>query len=276
MKKLLCVILALPLVVFGVENAVDSADSTDLPRKGTNIKTFDSVSAKGRGKFRQKGLKTKEPDGFMLGIGNVFGGTIGIDPYDKATGQTIFGNKSYFALETSRVVPLSAVELLFGYKWFFGESGKFGMRLYGRYAFLYELIAMTNHFSVNYDLLFNFNQNQPFKFGMILGIALGGERVDYLYKYGTKESSCGLNCTEIETGYVFTLNNTYDTKFSLGVNIGFRFVIFDRSAIELVFTPQFNFRDKFVYEGIKLHEMSGISTGSEISLMGMTRFIYTF
>lgn len=277
MKMLFCAILALPLVAFGVENAVDSADSTDTTSESTNIKTFDSTGAKsGSKKFRQKGLKTKEPDGFMLGIGNVFGGTIGIDPYDKATKQTIFGNNSDFALETSRIVPLSGVELLLGYKWFFGESGKFGMRLYGRYAFLYELIAMTNHFSVNYDLLFNFNQNKPFKFGMILGILLGGERTDYLYKYGTKVSSCGLYCTSSETGYVFKLNNTYDTKFSLGVNIGFRFVIYDRSAIEILFQPQFNFRDKFVYEGLKLHEINDISTGSEISLMGMTRFIYTF
>lgn len=202
MKKLLCVILALPLVVFGVENAVDSADSTDLTRKGTNIKTFDSVGAKSDSKkFRQKGLKTKEPDGFMLGFGNVFGGVIGGNPYNKSMGGgDIFGKNGLLSTfePTPRIVPLSGVELLFGYKWFFG-SGVFGMRLYGRYEFLYELIAMTNHFSVNYDLLFNFNQNKPF-----------------------------------------------------------------------------NFRDKFVYEGIKLHEMSNISTGSEISLMGMTRFIYTF
>lgn len=168
-------------------------------------------------------------------------------------------------------MPLSGVELLFGYKWFFG-SGVFGMRLYGRYEFLYEITSMTNHGSLNYDLLFNFNQNQPFKFGMILGILLGGEKTNYLWYF--KDTPTGNDGSF--TSEDITLNNTYDTKFSLGVNIGFRFVIFDRSAIELVFTPQFNFRDKFVYEGIKLHEMSGISTGSEISLMGMTRFIYTF
>lgn len=273
MKKLLCVIFALPLVAFGVENAVDSADLVDTNRESANIKTFDSTGAKsGSKKFRQKGLKTKEPDGFMLGIGNVFGGVIGGNPYNKATGETF----SVFKL-SPRVVPLSAVELLFGYKWFFGESGKFGMRLYGRYAFLYELgdtgiaTAMTNSGSLNYDLLFNFNSNESFKAGMILGILLGGGKTDYL-SYSMKTTD-GYGTTHWND---FNLNNTYDTKFSLGVNIGFRFVIYDRSAIEILFQPQFNFKDKFVIDGNKLHEISDISTGSEISLMGMTRFIYTF
>lgn len=270
MKKLLCVIFALPLVAFGVENAVDSADSADMTRESTNIKTFDSTSAKsGSKKFRQKGLKTKEPDGFMLGIGNVFGGVIGGNPYSKSMGEDIL--KSNYGFEASpRITPLSGVELLLGYKWFFG-SGVFGMRLYGRYEFLYEVASMTNHGSLNYDLLFNFNQNQPFKFGMILGILLGGEKTDYLWY--SAETTDEYGTTHWND---FNLNNTYDTKFSLGFNIGFRFVIYDRSAIEILFQPQFNFRDKFVYEGIKLHEISDISTGSEISLMGMTRFIYTF
>lgn len=80
MKKLLCVILALPLVMFGVENAVDSADSTDLTRKGTNIKTFDSVGAKSgntASKMRTRQIllndnETKEPSGLYVRRGTYF------------------------------------------------------------------------------------------------------------------------------------------------------------------------------------------------------------
>lgn len=267
MKILLCAILSLPLILFGVENTTN-ADSTETT-KPTNIKLFqtDSTKSEKSKKIRPKGLKTKEPDGFMFGIGNVFGGVIGTTPQYN----------NYFNvvdLETSRVTPLSGVELLLGYKWFFGEKGVFGMRLYGRYEFLYELSAMTNHGSLNYDLLFNFNQNQAFKAGMILGILVGGGRTDYLWdsREVTKDYGGGTYTTYEDVYF----NNTYDTKFSVGLNIGFRFVIFDRSAIEILFQPQFNIRDKFVYEGFNLHENRDISLGNEISLLGMTRFIYTF
>ena len=253
MKILLCAILSLPLILLGVENAENVANQTI---QSTNTKLFQTNGTTNEKfkKIRPKGLKTKEPNGFMLGIGNVFGAVIGETPYYG------YFNVKAIDLYTSRVTPLSGIELLFGYKWFFGEKGVFGMRLYGRYEFLYEFSAMTtNHGSLNYDLLFNFNQNQPFKAGMILGILVGGGRTDYL-----------------SADYNLTLNNTYDTKFSVGFNIGFRFVIFDRSAIELLFQPQFNSRDKFVYEGLNLHKYRNIQLGSEISLLGMMRFIYTF
>ena len=263
MKILLYAILSLPLILLGVENAENVSNQTI---QSTNTKLFQTngTTSEKFKKIRPKGLKTKEPDGFMLGIGNVFGGVIGVNPYYNHG----FANNVIPFFETSRVTPLSGVELLLGYKWFFGEKGVFGMRLYGRYEFLYEISAMTNHGSLNYDLLFNFNQNQPFKAGMILGILFGGGRTDYLLADRTTED-----------GYImqeFELNNTYDTKFSVGVNIGFRFVIFDRSAIEILFQPQFNIRDKFVYEGQNLHEYRDIKLGSEISLLGMMRFIYTF
>lgn len=269
MKILLCAILSLPLILLGTEfaeNAINADSTANQTTQSTNIKLFqtDSTKSEKSKKIRPKGLKTKEPDGFMLGIGNVFGGVIGTTPQDNDYLNVI-------DLETSRVTPLSGVELLLGYKWFFGEKGVFGMRLYGRYEFLYELSAMTNHGSLNYDLLFNFNQNQPFKAGMILGILVGGGRTDYMWNTIEKPTDYGYTTQED-----VNLNNTYDTKFSVGLNIGFRFVIFDRSAIEILFQPQFNIRDKFVYEGFNLHEDRNIKLGNEISLLGMTRFIYTF
>ena len=270
MKILLCAILSLPLILFGVENTTN-ADSTETT-KPTNIKLFqtDSTKSEKSKKIRPKGLKTKEPDGFMLGIGNVFGGVIGDTPqYNDG-----YSTQNAIELETHRAAPLSGVELLLGYKWFFGEKGVFGMRLYGRYEFLYEISAMTNHGSLNYDLLFNFNQHQSFKAGMILGILVGGGRTDYLWE--TREVTKGFDYGTYTTQEDVNLNNTYDTKFSVGLNIGFRFVIFDRSAIEILFQPQFNIRDKFVYEGFNLHENRDIKLGNEISLLGMTRFIYTF
>lgn len=198
----------------------------------------------------------------MLGLGNVFGYTAG-----RAYGY--YGLYYNAGFDTSRAEVLGG-ELLAGWKWFFGQRGKFGMRLYGRYEFIYALTAMTNHGSLNYDLLFNFNTNRPFKVGMFLGMFIGGGRTDYLLE--TREVPMEYYTKQEDVN----LNNTYDTKFSVGLNIGFRFVIFDRSAIEILFQPQFNIRDKFVYEGFNLHENRDIKLGNEISLLGMTRFVYTF
>lgn len=260
MKKLLCVILALPLVVFGVENALDSADSTDLTRKGTNIKTFDSVGAKSgntASKMRTRQIllndnETKEPSGFMLGAGLTLGGLIDM------RGDEYMG----YAIDNSRFEY--GGELMLGYKWFFGERGIFGMRLYADYNFLFSTDGINpvdaHNGSLNYDFMFNFNQYRPFKVGIFFGIHTGAGATNYKYdrlcEAGSWSSWDGVNGHQSGTNYELCSNPEINLTF--GGNFGLRFVIYDRSAIELAVQPRYE-----IFE-------------NDLHILGMTRFIYTF
>lgn len=214
MKKLLCVILALPLVMFGVENAVDSADSTDLTRKGTNIKTFDSVGANSRNTISKTHTRqmldnneTKEPSGFMLGAGLTLGGLIDVETY--------FG----YATNASRFEY--GGELMLGYKWFFGERGIFGMRLYADYNFLFSTDGINpvdaHNGSLNYDFMFNFNQYRPFKVGIFFGIHTGAGATNYKYdrlcEAGSWSSWDGVNGHQSGTNYELCSNPEINLTF---------------------------------------------------------------
>ncbi len=251
MKKLLCVILALPLVVFGVENAVDSADSTDLTRKGTNIKTFDSVGAKSgntASKTRTRQMldnnKTKEPSGFMLGAGLTLGGLIDVETY--------FG---YATNDASRFEY--GGELMLGYKWFFGERGIFGMRLYADYNFLFSTDGINpvdaHNGSLNYDFMFNFNQYRPFKVGIFFGIHTGAGATNYKY-----DRMCEAGIWKVNGNTYTKIYSNPEINLTFGGNFGLRFVIYDRSAIELA-----------VQSRSDIFEL-------DVHILGMTRFIYTF
>ena len=257
MKKLLCVILALPLVVFGVENALDSADSTDLTRKGTNIKTFDSVGANSRNTISKTHTRqmldnneTKEPSGFMLGAGLTLGGLIDVETY--------FG----YATNASRFEY--GGELMLGYKWFFGERGIFGMRLYADYNFLFSTDGINpvdaHNGSLNYDFMFNFNQYRPFKVGIFFGIHTGAGATNYKYDRMCEAgswSSCEANGNQ-QSGTYTELCSNPEINLTFGGNFGLRFVIYDRSAIELAVQPRYE-----IFE-------------NDLHILGMTRFIYTF
>ena len=255
MKKLLCVILALPLVAFGVENAVDSVDSTS---ESTNIKTFGDTGAKSgstASKTQRKMLdtnETKEPSGFMLGAGLALGGLIDM------RGDEYMG----YATNHSRFEY--GGELLLGYKWFFGERGIFGMRLYADYNFLFSTTGINpvnaHNGSLNYDFMFNFNQYRPFKVGMFFGLHTGFGATNYKYdrlcEAGGWEHWDGANGYSSGTYYEPCENPELNLTF--GGNFGLRFVIYDRNAIELVVQPRY---DIFY---------------SDLYILGMARFIYTF
>ena len=107
---------------------------------------------------------SKEPSGFMLGVGLAFGGLIDL------SGEEYMG----YTIDSSRFEY--GGELLLGYKWFFG-SGVFGMRLYGRYDFLFSSSGINpvdaHNGSLNYDFMFNFNKSQKFKVGMFFWASYG-------------------------------------------------------------------------------------------------------
>lgn len=189
--------------------------------------------------------KTKEPSGFMLGAGLALGGTI---PFNRET-------RSY----DTRFEY--GGELLLGYKWFFGERGIFGMRLYGRYDLLFSTDGINpvnaHNGSLNYDLMFNFNQHRPFKAGMFFGLHFGGGVTNYKY-----DRMCSNNYAE---GGGTTIAPTWEacepseSNLTIGGNIGFRFVIFDKNAIELVVQPRYD-----------------IFSENTTQVLGFARYIYTF
>ena len=159
-------------------------------------------------------------------------------------------------------------ELLLGYKWFFGERGIFGMRLYGRYEFLFSTAGINpvnaHNGSLNYDLMFNFNQHRAFKAGMFFGLHLGGGVTNYKY-----DRMCSNNYAEgggMPYGPAPTWEacDSSESNLTIGGNIGFRFVIFDKNAIELVVQPRYD-----IFSGSSFD-------GSKTQVLGFARYIYTF
>ena len=195
---------------------------------------------------------SKEPSGFMLGAGLALGWT----------SDVTYGSNQYYGeytIDNSRLEY--GGELLLGYKWFFGESGIFGMRLYADYQFLFSTAGLNfvnmHIFSGNLDLMFNFNKSQKFKVGMILGLHLGGG----LLNYGN-DRMCSNNFNEgggITTNYEYELCEPSESLFTLGGNIGLRFVIKDHHAIEAIVQPRL-----------------GFSESAPFSVIGFARYVYTF
>ncbi|MGX2981618.1 outer membrane beta-barrel protein [Helicobacter sp. 23-1045] len=197
---------------------------------------------------------SKEPSGFMLGAGLALGYTI-----DVTYGSTQYYGE--YTINNSRVEY--GGELLLGYKWFFGESGIFGTRLYADYQFLFSTAGINpidaHIFSGNLDLMFNFNKSQKFKVGMIVGLHLGGGLTNYKY-----DRMCSNNYNEgggVSTTPEWEACPSGDANFSVGGNIGLRFVIKDHHAIEAIVQPRGNLIS---------------SDESGLSIIGFARYVYTF
>lgn len=208
-----------------------------------------------QGTTPQNSKYSKEPSGFMLGAGIALGGTIEeMDNHTAGSGDYQVG----YSTNYSR--PEYGGELLLGYKWMFGESGYFGMRLYGRYEFLFSTAGLNpvdaHNGSLNLDLLFNFNRHRNVKVGFVLGLHAGFGGTNYAY-----DRMCGNNYAE---GGGTTMSPTWEAcdpteiNLTIGGNLGFRFVIYDKNAIELIVQP----RGDIFY--------------GNTQVIGLARYIYTF
>lgn len=206
----------------------------------------------------QNSKYSKEPSGFMLGAGIALGGTIEETDYHTA------GSGNYQVDYSTNYSRLEyGGELLLGYKWMFGESGYFGMRLYGRYEFLFSTAGLNpvdaHNGSLNLDLLFNFNRHRTFKAGLILGLHAGFGATNYKY-----DRMCEAGSWSIEAGNGYSSGTNYELcepteiNLTIGGNLGFRFVIYDKSAIELIVQP----RGDIFY--------------GNTQVIGLARYIYTF
>ena len=192
---------------------------------------------------------SKESSGFMLGAGLALGYTI--TPDDEWYGYTTNSSRLEYG-----------GELLLGYKWFFG-SGIFGMRLYADYNFLFSSAGINpvnaHNGSLNYDLMFNFNKSQKFKVGLFFGLHTGFGATNYKY-----DRICASNqrYEYINGNYTETYDPEYcenpELNFTFGGNFGFRFVFYDKHALELVAQPRYD-----IFYG-----------GTQV--LGFVRYIYTF
>ena len=267
MKRLQILILAifvLPFALYGAKNSdlpydyIDSAESVMTQKNLEKVIEHNAILLQNR----------KEPNGFFIGIGGMV-----VKPF---VGRTIGGNSNSGNIRIRRYyeqIPTEidgGLNLLAGYKWFFG-MGTLGLRLYADYTARFLNIynpsnnsnssLVSHNIATNLDMLLNFVKTQPFKFGMILGVGAGGvfEKLDSMAHLG--ESSI--------------------TNATANLNLGFRFVIFNHSAIEVLGQGRFTIpkQEKCNVEtnvGTMFSTDCKTTQSQEISVIGNFRFVYTF
>lgn len=136
------------------------------------------------------------------------------------------------------------------------------MRLYGDYNMRFLKLLKSHNIALNYDLLFNWAKSKPFKFGMILGVQIGGNISNYDKKH------CNESCKQ--------------SGMLLGGNVGFRFVIYDNSAIEILAQPKVVFKPAeyvatYNNTNNQFYESSNNSLSfAEFAIIGNLRFVYIF
>lgn len=271
--RLLIVAIVIPFALCGENISYDDLPYDYIDHSQLKI-TKDNVEQVVRHNAELR-KQQKEPDGFFIGIGGVLAKPSGnADGYsrDITVATAAYGN--LFNMQILRLYAKynptdfdGGVSALLGYKWFFGGGG-FGMRYYLDYNARFLELLTSHNFTANFDMLFNFVKTRPFKFGMILGIGYGlvYERVNKDY--------CKLfeDCNIISE--------------SIKGNFGLRFVIYDNSAIEVLFQPQYsgtifansrqNSYNYGYYNNLYSNAEDLLNGISETALIGTIRFIYTF
>lgn len=270
-KIILVVIFMIPLAMYGEDLPYDYIETTKPKLTKKQAKRI----VKRKLDLRKQ---QKEPDGFFIGIGGVLAKPgSGIQGYSRDITVATYPNCSsgifgvnctiyrlYYKYNPTNVD--GGVSALLGYKHFFG-GGTFGIRYYLDYNARFLDLLTSHNWTFNWDMLFNFVKTKAFKFGIILGLGYGivYERVNKGY------------CTYFEDCDII--------GESIRGNFGLRFVIYDNSAIEVLFQPQisgkifasmqrssYNYGYYNSYSNAK-DLLNGIS---EIALIGTIRFVYTF
>lgn len=283
MKILLCAIVALPLVLFGVES-VSSSNLKSDKTNATNQKMLDSKGESSDSKDKSKSDSTAPKDkskdksaesslesqdkSLVESPSKSPKTSLDKSPLDSLESPTTKEESGWMigigaimggpigsatsnigkSLGTSQKRFDYGLEVLLGHKTFFGDSGIFGMRLYIDYNYRKSRgVEMSSHIlGLNIDTLFNFTQSEIFKFGALLGVrsGIGFGRFNGCIVYDG-EQYCGGNL---------------DIEWSADLNVGARFVIYDHNAFELLLQPRFGL---WVLKG-------------KNSMYGIVRYVYTF
>ena len=273
MKKLqilIVAIFALTLSLQGESLPYDYIDNSTPNITKDNVEAVAKYNAMIR-------KQQKESDGFFLGIGGTIGKPFGgirkirTDTKYYTDGLTVIP-KYYHNQYISNAID-GGIETMLGYKWFFG-GGTFGIRLYFDYNVRFlEVISTTpinitshNFTLLNFDMLLNFAKTKSFKFGMILGFGYG-----LVYERVNKE-------------YCKYFENCDILGETIQGNFGFRFVIYDNYAIEVLAQPRYSgeifasMRNNNSYGDLDLYPKPDevLNKVSEFAIMGTLRFVYTF
>lgn len=245
MKRFRFLIVAIAILPFALYGAKNDLPYDYIDNNSKMSKELAEYNSNIKVQNKKQGI---EPSGFIVGAGITSGFTIGRDMDSVATDNKAYGG-----------YPLGfGLDILTGYKWFFTRG--FGMRLYVDYnAIFYKDNDFNSHnIALNYDLLFNWVKTTQFKFGMILGLHTGAGITDYDKKY------CIGNCKT-------------ETDLIIGGNIGFRFVIYNNSAIEILGQPRLylGFKENATYDS-SYDNSNNASEFREFAITANLRFVYTF
>ncbi len=158
-------------------------------------------------------------------------------------------------INTNNYGQMYGVDVMAGYKWFFGKTKRFGFRSYGYYSYnhanlsfvgsqlgIMEGASQVNNFTygVGFDALYNFYENKEGynTAGLFVGFGLGG---DSFIVQGESYLKSQMQICNNTAGCSASMNTSY---FQMPVEFGFRSNFSKHSGIEVgfklpLFTNQF-------------------------------------
>ncbi len=158
-------------------------------------------------------------------------------------------------INTNNYGQMYGVDVMAGYKWFFGKTKRFGFRSYGYYSYnhanlsfvgsqlgIMEGASQVNNFTygVGFDALYNFYESKEGynTAGLFLGFGLGG---DSFIVQGESYLKSQMHICNNTAGCSASMNTSY---FQMPVEFGFRSNFSKHSGIEVgfklpLFTNQF-------------------------------------
>lgn len=158
-------------------------------------------------------------------------------------------------INTNNYGQMYGVDVMAGYKWFFGKTKRFGFRSYGYYSYnhanlsfvgsqlgIMEGASQVNNFTygVGFDVLYNFYESKEGynTAGLFVGFGLGG---DSFIVQGESYLKSQMHICNNTAGCSASMNTSY---FQMPVEFGFRSNFSKHSGIEVgfklpLFTNQF-------------------------------------
>lgn len=274
LKIILVAIFAMPLAMNGEDLPYDYIETTKPKLTKKRIRRV----AKQKIDLRKE---QKEPNGFFIGIGGIlaqpsgnrdgYSRDITVDTYVTYNNSLIVIGSRYDIVRLyAKYNPTNVdggVSALLGYKWFFGD-GTWGIRSYLDYNARFLDLLTSHNWTANLDILANLYKTKAFKFGLVVGFGYG------------------LVYERVNSDYCKFFEDCNILGESIKGNFGVRFVIYDNSAIEVLFQPQYSGR-LFAYWRARAEQNYSYNYGSinakdllngisETAMIGTLRFIYTF
>ena len=242
---------------------------------GNEVPTFSKKEAQKNAdkvsEIREIRKNQAEESGFFIGLGGMLGKSFDSErtfTIGYADGYRFYGIYKPTKIDTG-------FEVVAGYKSVNIDTGN-AWRFYLSYNARY-LEALTSHYIeyLNFDYLLNIVDNPTFKFGLVFGIGTG-----ILYE-------------KLNEKYAKFFEDPSILAMGIHANLGARFVLHNRFAIEIIVQPKFSFipqylSNEYVYDAnkgyvkIKVGDDKGhgdkyrVNEMYEGALIGKLRLVWTF